>query len=202
MALKGLDWAPWLTVAAISCGPASPAPHSGGEGVVTVDAQAGGVLPPVVGAEPGAPTAKPAPTTTAPPATGPARRAAARRFASAGMEKLEGGDATGALQDFEQAHALIPAPTLLLMIGRAQLKLGRIDEAERSFEQVLASPVALDEPAVFKHARRTAQSQLNDLRTRSASPGPPGRPPSPSTSSGPGPKAAQPPTSKGGKGPK
>jgi TolA-binding protein len=105
-------------------------------------------------------------TNEAPPAVSapPSTLQAARALASSGLQKLDVGDAAGALVEFERAYALVQVPTILLMIGRAQLKLGRNADARRSFEQVAKWPSTPSEPAVFAHARQQAATLLAGAR--------------------------------------
>src|SRR5262245_60300137 len=50
-----------------------------------------------------------------------------------------------ALQLYQGAHALTPEPRLLLSVGRMQQKLGRLEEAQKSYQKFLRESTRPDD---------------------------------------------------------
>ena len=91
-------------------------------------------------------------------------RAAARQLAMEGTRKLDAGDAAGALPLFLRSYEHVQVPTLLVMIAKAQLALGRKAHAKIALEQAVYFPAQPDEPSVFGAARQEARALLGGLR--------------------------------------
>ncbi|WP_437672453.1 tetratricopeptide repeat protein [Sorangium sp. So ce131] len=99
----------------------------------------------------------------------PARPAAdAQQLARAkGHEglKLYGADRwQEALEAFQEADRIYHAPTLVLYMARCQRKLGKLEEAQALYEQVLGEPLPDDPPPAFLEARKDAEVELAAVR--------------------------------------
>ncbi len=79
------------------------------------------------------------------------------------MALLDANDYMGALNRFQQAYAHFPAPTLMLFIARAQLKLGNRRAARRSFRKVANWPLGPNDSHAFRRARATARNKLKNM---------------------------------------
>jgi hypothetical protein len=90
-------------------------------------------------------------------------RARAKELAEQGQELLLAGDAAGALPLLEQAEATFHAPTILLLIGRARVKLGRYVEAHAALRSAAVERIGDDLPEPWKEAQRTAREELAAL---------------------------------------
>lgn len=106
---------------------------------------------------------------TAPPAValaGPsaAGRDAARGLAGKGYELFEAGNYARAIEFFQQAEARYHAPPHLLYIARAQVKLGKLLEAEETYQRVIDEQLAADAPAPFKEAQTSARAERTEAQ--------------------------------------
>lgn len=93
-------------------------------------------------------------------------RAKARDLGYAGVEAYQKGDYSGANARFEQAYALLPAPTLGLWSARALDKLGKLREAAARYEAVARLPVSSGNAEVQQQARVDAERELTALTVR------------------------------------
>lgn len=93
-------------------------------------------------------------------------RARARNLANEGLKAFKGGDYVTALARFEQAEALVPAPTIALHRARSLEKLGRFAEALDRYQAIVGSPPATDAPYVHHRAHQDAQVELAALEPR------------------------------------
>jgi tetratricopeptide (TPR) repeat protein len=98
-------------------------------------------------------------------ATPEGARAAARKLAAQGSEAFERRDFERALELFEQASALIEAPTIALMQARTLAELGRLTAAAERYQAALrAEPAAAN--AAFRRAAEAAARELELLEPR------------------------------------
>ncbi|WP_437601927.1 hypothetical protein WMF28_09970 [Sorangium sp. So ce590] len=95
-----------------------------------------------------------------------ADRQTARTLLIEGRNKLEAGNAEGALADFRAAHAIMHVPSTGLDLARAQVALGLFVEASATAYEVMALPVARREPAAFAEARAAAAGLSTALQAR------------------------------------
>lgn len=86
-------------------------------------------------------------------------RATARLLAEEADKKLEAGDAKGALELFQRADAIYPAPTLKLATARALLLLGQFIEAHELLLDVSRSEPQKNEPPPWSAARDSARAE-------------------------------------------
>jgi hypothetical protein len=89
-----------------------------------------------------------------------ADREAARTLAGQGYDAFEGGMYDRAVDLFRQAEARYHAPTHLLYISRAQIKLGKLLDAEVTLQRIVDEKLAADAPAPFKEAQATARIEV------------------------------------------
>jgi hypothetical protein len=95
-------------------------------------------------------------------------RNAARALAQQADEKVAAGQLNEAIELFQKADALLPAPTLKLAIARLLVKQGKIVEALLLMQDIAHSaPVAL-EPASWKRARADAAAEAQQLEGKPA----------------------------------
>jgi hypothetical protein len=102
----------------------------------------------------------------APPAragSSAADRDAARTLAGKGYELFEAGQYQKAIELFQQAEGRFHAPPHLLYVGRAQVKLGKLVEAEATFQRILDEKLAADAPGPFKEAQTSARAELAEV---------------------------------------
>lgn len=93
-----------------------------------------------------------------------AGRDAARGLAGKGYEHFEAGNYARAIDFFQQAEARYHAPPHLLYIARAQVKLGKLLEAEATYKKVIDEQLASDAPAPFKEAQTSARAELTEAQ--------------------------------------
>jgi hypothetical protein len=93
-----------------------------------------------------------------------ADRDAARALAGQGYDAFEAGQYQRTLELFQQAEARYHAPPHLLYIARAQIKLGKLLDAEATYGRILAEKLAADAPAPFKEAQATARAEISQAR--------------------------------------
>ena len=93
-----------------------------------------------------------------------ADRDAARTLAGQGYELYEAGQLQRAIVVFRQAEARFHAPPHLLYVARAQVKLGRLLEAEGTYKLVADEKLASDAPGPFKEAQVSARAELAQLQ--------------------------------------
>ena len=90
----------------------------------------------------------------------------ARGMGLKGLGLYDGGDFKGALEQFEQAWRLYPAPTLGLYSARALAKVGRLTAASARYLQVMRMALPADASAQFKQATADAESERAALVER------------------------------------
>ncbi len=90
-------------------------------------------------------------------------RTAARDLASQGIEAFDRHDYVAALDRFQRAFALVPAPSISVMQARALAQLGRILEALDVYEKTQRMPLPPDAPEAFKQAVLDAQRESEAL---------------------------------------
>ncbi len=117
------------------------------------------VLTPVeAGAEPqGPPAARAAP---------PLQRMEARHLAQVGLERFRAHRDSEALALFRQASALVDAPTLKVLEGRALVRLNRLKEARRVFEDAAHAQLSPQAPPAYEKAKAQARRWLADVTRR------------------------------------
>jgi hypothetical protein len=97
-----------------------------------------------------------------------ADRATARALAREGYEAEKQGNYALAAERFVRAEALVPAPTLLLGLARAQVGLGKLVEAEETYQRILREGVQPGAPSPFAKALEDAKHEAPTLATRIA----------------------------------
>lgn len=65
-----------------------------------------------------------------------------------------------------RAYALVPAPTVALLDGKALERLGRLVEAAERFESAARTPLSDDSPPAFREAAAEARSELSRVEER------------------------------------
>src|SRR5258706_3157916 len=76
----------------------------------------------------------------------PADRATARTLAQEGQQALEAKNYAIAIDRFGRADSLVHAPTLLLGLARSQVGLGKLVEAQESYNRIIREGVAATSP--------------------------------------------------------
>ncbi len=97
-----------------------------------------------------------------------ADRATARALAREGYEAQKQGAYALAAERFARAEELVAAPTLLLGLARAQAGLGKLVEAEETYQRIVRDGVEPGSPAVFAKALEDAKRELPALTPRIA----------------------------------
>ena len=95
-------------------------------------------------------------------------RATARSLAVEGQKALDRKDYALALDRFTRANKLVPAPTLALRVARAQVGLGKLVEAQETYNRIIRAGAAPDSPAVFQQAVDDAKQEVAGLAPRLA----------------------------------
>jgi hypothetical protein len=105
------------------------------------------------------------PSASAQPADA-ATKQAARKVAEEGLKLYAEGNYQGALEKFNLADSLIPAPTLGVQAARCLVKLGRLVEASERYLE--ATRIKLDKfaPLVHKKAQVEALTERDELMAR------------------------------------
>jgi hypothetical protein len=93
-------------------------------------------------------------------------RAAARVAATQGLHALQEGRYKDALDLCTRAEALMHAPTHLLLIARAQTKLGHLVEAQEAYIKIIREHLAPNAPRAFVEAQATASDEQAALAPR------------------------------------
>lgn len=124
---------------------------------------AGGGAPPVG-------SATPAPSSTGPDTTSSLseseRKATARAAYIEGVSLQEKNDCAGALPKFEVAQKMFNAPTHLLRIAQCQAALGKLVEAQETYETLTRATIAADAPQAFRQAQDEGKKELPALKPR------------------------------------
>jgi len=97
-----------------------------------------------------------------------ADRATARALAREGYEAQQRGAYAVAAERFSRAEELVDAPTLLLGLAHAQVGLGKLVEAEETYQRILRRGLAPGDPAPFARALGTARAEVTTLASRIA----------------------------------
>ena len=97
-----------------------------------------------------------------------ADRATARALAREGYEAEKHGAYALAAERFARAEELVAAPTLLLGLARAQVGLGKLVEAEETYQRILREGVEPGSPAPFAKALEDAKREAPALAPRIA----------------------------------
>ena len=95
-------------------------------------------------------------------------RASARQLVKDADKKLAAHDPDGAIELFEKAFALVRAPTIRLEQGRAELKLGRLIEAQQHLLEATRTVPAPGEPPSWVAARKDAATEAAGIDARLA----------------------------------
>ncbi len=93
-------------------------------------------------------------------------RHAARELAHEGDQFLADGSYAEALERFDRAYKLYPAPTINILSGRCLVELGRLAEAAERYERVLRTPLDANSPVAYRSAVKEAGDRLEKLRPR------------------------------------
>jgi hypothetical protein len=93
-------------------------------------------------------------------------RTAARELAREGADLAQAGKCDEALDRFQRAFAIVPAPTIAVHEARCLAQLGRLLEAADRYELVQRSPLEPGAPAAFTEAVEEARTALIALRPR------------------------------------
>jgi hypothetical protein len=94
------------------------------------------------------------------------QRSAARAAATEGLQAMSEGRFKDALDLCTRAESLMHAPTHVLLIARAQVKLGHLVEAQEAYIKVTRDTLAADAPRAFVEAQKTAAEEGADLALR------------------------------------
>jgi len=90
-------------------------------------------------------------------------KSAARKLGAEGQKLFDAGDYAGALEKFNLADSLIPAPTLGLRSARCLVKLGRVVEASERYLEVIRVQLDRSAPAVMRKAQADALAEREKL---------------------------------------
>lgn len=132
-------------------------------------------LEPGVGSAPLPPTsaATPPPPVVTPPTGGPPpdmseseRKATARAAFLEGAQMQENNNCAEALPRFETAQKFYPAPTHLLHLGECQAAVGKLVEAQETYETLTRTAIAANAPEAFVKAQESGKKELAALRPR------------------------------------
>jgi hypothetical protein len=94
------------------------------------------------------------------------QRAAARVAAKEGIKAFDEGRYQEALDYFKRAEAIMHAPTHLLLIARADAKLGRLVAAQEAYFRIQREQLPADAPAAFVDAQQRAAKEQAELAPR------------------------------------
>lgn len=90
----------------------------------------------------------------------------ARELARDGWKALDAENYRDALDKVVKAEALYHAPTHLLLMGNAQVGLGKLADALATFERLAAEPLPAAAPPAFKEAQETGRKRMKELLAR------------------------------------
>lgn len=80
-----------------------------------------------------------------------------------GATAYESGNYVQAIEHFDRAFALLPAPSLQLWAARSCAKLGRVLEAQQRYRQTTRLSTEVGDPVVQRQARAEAERELEQL---------------------------------------
>jgi len=95
-----------------------------------------------------------------------ADRATARTLAQEGQQALEAKNYAAAIDKFGRADSLVHAPTLLLGLARAQVGLGKLVEAQESYNRIIREGVQAGAPRSWTKALDDASKEVAALPAR------------------------------------
>jgi hypothetical protein len=95
-----------------------------------------------------------------------ATKDAARRYAEEGMAFHDHGNDAEAVQSFTRAFQVLGAPTIGIRLARSLALVGRLREAKKVYQVVIATRVKKDDPPVFAQAVTDAGAELAQLEAR------------------------------------
>jgi hypothetical protein len=90
-------------------------------------------------------------------------KSAARKLGTEGQKLFEAGNVAGALEKFNLADSLVPAPTLGLRAARCLALLGRLVEASERYLDVTRMQLDRNAPAVMRKAQAEALAERDKL---------------------------------------
>jgi hypothetical protein len=95
-----------------------------------------------------------------------AQRAAARDLFKAGDQAQRAGQFAEALDKFQRAQQVYPAPTNLLRIAECDAALGRLVESAEAYRDVQRTPLPAGSPPAFQAAVDQAKAELSQVEPR------------------------------------
>jgi PEGA domain len=95
-----------------------------------------------------------------------ADRATARTLAQEGQQALDAKKFSVAADKFTRADSLVHAPTLLIGLARAQLGLGKLVEAQESFNRIIREGIAPGSPRSWTKSLDDATKEVDAITTR------------------------------------
>ncbi|MFT3769038.1 MAG: hypothetical protein QM820_26660 [Minicystis sp.] len=93
----------------------------------------------------------------------PAARSTARKLGQEAIKLYDAGDYGAALEKFNTADSLVPAPTLGLYAARCLVKLGRLVEASERYLEVTRMQLDRGAPPVMRKAQADAVTEREKL---------------------------------------
>jgi hypothetical protein len=96
----------------------------------------------------------------------PQLKSAARKLGAEGIVLYRRGDFEGALDRFERAYKILPAPTLGVRAARCMVKLNRLVEASERYLEVTRYTFQPGDPFVYKQDIASAQRERDELQPR------------------------------------
>jgi hypothetical protein len=96
----------------------------------------------------------------------PSTRKAARILAEEGLALFDRKEYAAALEKFDQADAILSAPTVDLFAARCLAALGRLVAAEARYRDVAAAPIEEDAPRAFRDAVAEGERERSALLPR------------------------------------
>lgn len=90
----------------------------------------------------------------------------ARRYAEEGMAYHDLGEDAAAVLSFTKAYRVLGAPTIGIRLARSLVALGRLIEAKKTYQAVIATQVKKDDPPVFTQAVTEASAEVLALEPR------------------------------------
>lgn len=94
------------------------------------------------------------------------RKAAARAAYMEGVQLQDANKPADALAKFEAAEKLYDAPTHLLHIAQCQAAVGKLVEAQETYEVLIHKSLGASPPEAFVSAQKTGEQELPALRQR------------------------------------
>jgi tetratricopeptide (TPR) repeat protein len=92
-----------------------------------------------------------------------AARKQAIKLGGEALDLFAAGDYQAALEKFQKADELVPAPTLKLHVARCLDKLDRMMEAADEYREIIATELPAIAPKVHKEARKSSVTELATL---------------------------------------